>query len=492
MSDILRVTTPLVNKTQVIDTRRSVENLTQFNLPDVTKVTRARPDNELQMQNNVLTGEEKTTALLMDLIKDPSVTVAYLRNISLLQEVFSLLPAANKAVTEEIREMFTALLLTPEELTDELRRQEEGSSQFKGELFDIIRDIIEQQASSARKALKGGDESSGPELMKYASLRRTVADLLKALSGYTSREDVLDGLANNLEYLSKSLAPSRALSEELLLLSARFRRDDAPARFESLKKEVIALLAKVDESILLSPKIRKMASLTIYNLSRLGGDIDFLESALGRLFDYVPENELRERILGLVMEFVEREPIEKGTEEAAGRSKVLHKLISIIDRQSEDAEILRGTGDRLEKIVQSLLSSPCNFTPLLHYILPMEHMGTRSFMELWINPNGEEDAPERAAVKGETYHLFAVFDIGDLGRFNMELYVRDKTVDFFLYCPPAFTKSFAGTGREIGKALNAFGYQFGDVRITDLERERSLMEVFRSLPYKRTGVDVKI
>ena len=59
MSDILRVTTPLVNKTQVIDTRRSVENLTQFNLPDVTKVTRARSDNALLMQNNVLTGEEK-------------------------------------------------------------------------------------------------------------------------------------------------------------------------------------------------------------------------------------------------------------------------------------------------------------------------------------------------------------------------------------------------------------------------------------------------
>ena len=62
----------------------------------------------------------------MDLIKDPSVTVTYLRNISLLQEVYSLLPAANRAVTEEIREMFTALLLTPEELTAELRRQEEA------------------------------------------------------------------------------------------------------------------------------------------------------------------------------------------------------------------------------------------------------------------------------------------------------------------------------------------------------------------------------
>ncbi len=492
MSDILRVTTPLVNKTQVIDTRRSVENLTQFNLPDVTKVTRARSDNALLMQNNVLTGEEKTTALLMDLIKDPSVTVTYLRNISLLQEVYSLLPAANRAVTEEIREMFTALLLTPEELTAELWRQEEGSSQFKGQLFDMLRDLLQAQANTARTALSGGEESSGTQLMKYSAMRRAVADLLKALSGYTARRDVLEGLANNLEYLSRSLAPSRALSESLLLLSARFRRPDAQTQFETLKREVLDLLAKVDESILLSPKIRKTASLTVYNLSRFGGDIDFLEAALDRVFDYIPQNEDRERLLGLVMEFIEREPLPKGTEEAAGRSKVLHKLISIIDRQAEDAELLRSTGDRLEKIVQSLLSSPCNFTPLLHYILPMQHMGTQSFMEIWINPNGEEDAPERAALRGDTYHMFMVFDVGDLGRFNMELFVRDKIVDFFLYCPPAFTGAFASAKRDIGRVLGSLGYQFGDVRITDLERERSLMEVFRSLPYKRTGVDVRI
>ena len=42
------------------------------------------------------------------------------------------------------------------------------------------------------------------------------------------------------------------------------------------------------------------------------------------------------------------------------------------------------------------------------------------------------------------------------------------------------------------KCAGQTGYRLGDVRVERLERSRSLMDVFRSLPYKRTGVDVKI
>jgi len=36
------------------------------------------------------------------------------------------------------------------------------------------------------------------------------------------------------------------------------------------------------------------------------------------------------------------------------------------------------------------------------------------------------------------------------------------------------------------------GYRFGEIRVDRLDRPRSLMDVFKSLPYKRTGVDVTI
>ena len=44
----------------------------------------------------------------------------------------------------------------------------------------------------------------------------------------------------------------------------------------------------------------------------------------------------------------------------------------------------------------------------------------------------------------------------------------------------------------IAKGVAQTGYRMEKLNLQPLERTRSLMEVFKSLPYKRTGVDVKI
>ena len=488
MSDILRVTTPLVNKAQVIDTKRNIENIPQFNLQDITKVIKTAPDTELLMQNNGLPPDDKTSALLLDLLKDPAVAVSYLKNISMLQEIFNLVPANNQVLSKEIEELFTAMLLTPEELAGEMQLQGDGATQFSGDLFDALRGLLEGQASIARESILAQDDNVGPQIMKYSALQKAVVDVLKSMSAYNTRGNVMTAVANNLEYLARSLAPSRGLSEELQTLSEQFRQPGSESRFDILKKEVMALFGKVEESILFSPKMSKTISIVIYNMSRYSDGLDSMEASLDKLFAFIPGNDDREAIVTQITRFLEKPERER----IEGQSKVLDKLIQIIDKQVENEEVLRASGDKLEKVVQSLLSSPCNFTPLLHFILPMQYNDIQSFMEIWINPNGQEDAPERAAGYDGNYHLFMVFDVGSLGRFNMELYVRDQTIDFFLFCPPTYTGLFADTKGDIARVIGQLGYKFGDIHITDLERERSLMEVFRSLPYKRTGVDVKI
>ena len=45
---------------------------------------------------------------------------------------------------------------------------------------------------------------------------------------------------------------------------------------------------------------------------------------------------------------------------------------------------------------------------------------------------------------------------------------------------------------ELRNCAGDTGYRFGEVKVERLERPRSLMDVFKSLPYKRTGVDVKV
>ena len=71
----------------------------------------------------------------MNLLKDPAVTVNYLKNIYMLEEIINLLPVNNNTVIQEIRQLFDALLIDLDHIVDELVDQEYASTLFKGELF---------------------------------------------------------------------------------------------------------------------------------------------------------------------------------------------------------------------------------------------------------------------------------------------------------------------------------------------------------------------
>ena len=141
-------------------------------------------------------------------------------------------------------------------------------------------------------------------------------------------------------------------------------------------------------------------------------------------------------------------------------------------------------------MLHSLLSSPCNFTPLLHFILPVEQDNVRAFAEVWLDPECDErDMPE-GVDKG--MHLLMVIDIDSVGRFETEYYVYDRTIDFSLYCPKGCEDGFDGVVRALPRIIYGTGYHLGNTSVSVLEKGRSLMEVFKSLPYRRVGVDVKI
>ena len=103
----------------------------------------------------------------MNLLKDPAVTVNYLKNIYMLEEIINLLPVNNNTVTQEIRQLFDALLIDPDHIVDELVDQEYASTLFKGELFDLLRGILE----------------------KTPDLRMETAELLKAVNASNRRRN---------------------------------------------------------------------------------------------------------------------------------------------------------------------------------------------------------------------------------------------------------------------------------------------------------------
>ena len=468
MADILRVTTPLINKSQSVETKPNVEISTQFPVQDPTRVPRPGAQSELLQQNNGMIQQEDTSALLLNLLKDPSVTVNFLKSISSMEAVIKLLPVNNSPFTKEIEQMFGELLVPAEDIAAEMGRQEHGSTYFKGELFDLLRDALRQNPGQGE-------------------LRDAAVSFLKAMTLFHTRREALGSVANSLQYLADTLSSSKTLAGRLEELADSYRQEDAPERFPTLRQETLSLLKEVEESILFSDKTEKVVRMAIYNLSRYNDNATFLQESVSRMMLQLRGDKAREGFLTALEQLLQAEkaPQEK-------RPTALAILSRILERQMANEDLMALNAEKMEKIIHSLLSSPCNFTPLLHYVLPVQYEDIQSFAEIWINPNGGEDDRDRPEDGTRVIHMLLAFDVESIGRFELELFVRDKVIDFSLYCPPPYAGIYDEVKNDLRSCAGKTGYRFGEIRVDRLDRPRSLMDVFKSLPYKRTGVDVTI
>ncbi|WP_101909400.1 antitoxin [Marasmitruncus massiliensis] len=470
MADILKITTPLVNKNQIQPNKQATDPSVPFNLQDVTKVIKPASNGELLKQNNGMIQKEEASTILSNLLKDPSVTVNFLKNIFILQEIIKLLPVNNSTVTQEIEQLFNSLLIKPEDIVVEMMRQENTSTVFKGELFNFLRGLI------------AGNPT--PEI------RAGVANLLKSINGLLGKQDVLNAISNSLQFLSENLEASKLLSGRLQTLSDQFRAQDAAQKFGELKTQVLEIFKEVEGSILYSPRMAKVIAISLYNLSRFNNNPDFFQESVSNLMLLLDGKQQRGELAAGIDHFLAQMT---NAGEQNENSKIMDILAQIIGKQADNADFTLLNSEKIEKIIHSLLSSPCNFTPLLHFVIPVQYDQMKSFAEIWINPNGSEDERNSSERSGKrNIHMLIVFDIEGIGQFEAELNVLDQTIDFSLFCPPAYVSEFSGMKDRFVKCISASSYQFGTIAIDKLERPRSLMDVFKSLPYKRTGVNVKI
>lgn len=469
MADILKISTPLVPKNPIQSTKQSVDPTVPFQLNDVQRVIKSQAQSEILSQNSGASIKEESPSLLTSLLKDPMVTVSFLKNIQLLQEMISLLPAHNNAVTKEIQKLFEELLITQDKIVPELIRQEHASTRFKGGLFDFLRNL---SLSSSSPEVKSG-----------------IANLLKALNGTSLKKDLLDSVSNNLMFLSKELTASPILGKQIELLSVQFRQNDAVEHFNDLKQKTLSLLHEVGSSILFSAKIAKVVPIIIYNLSRFQDNPDFLREAISSMLSLIENRENRSELAAWLKEFPEYYP---KTQTISDPSKVMKILTDILGKEAEEPAIRGMNTDNIENIIKSLLSSPCNFTPLLHFVIPVQYQGIRSFAELWIDPKIEDKPGLPKDDSCKNIHVLIIFDIERIGQFEVELLLKNETIDFHLLCPPEHVQAMTACRQGFIQAMAGSGYSVGEVRINRLEHIRSLMDVFKSLPYKRMGVNVKI
>ena len=470
MPDFLRVSKPLVTQNQTVQAKPNVDATGAFNLQNTTKVIQTHNQSELLKQNTAFKDGSDAPTLLLNLLRDPTVTVSYLKNIFMLEELYKLLPANNKTVTNEIESIFHDLLLKPEGLTAEMQKQDFNSTAFKGALFDFLREIS-----------AGNRDNPDVQL--------AIARLLRSLNNMGNQRDILDSIANNLSFLRGQLSPSKSLTSKLTELIDKFRSPDAQQNFSALKFEALGLIKDIEDSILFSSNLSKTLSILIYNLSRFNDNSDYATETAFRFRQFLSPAQ-RQSFTELLQSYIDGKMAGNITgSESDSESQVMESLLKLISQQIENgnnpADIVK-----MEKMLHSLLSSPCNFTPLLHFILPLQQQDMRAFAEIWINPEcDEKDMPENSS---QGMHLLMVIDVDDVGRFEAEFFVYNSTIDFLLFCPKGCESGYEELMKSMPKLLYGTDYHIGRTEVLTFENTRSLMDVFKSLPFRRVGVDVKI
>lgn len=138
------------------------------------------------------------------------------------------------------------------------------------------------------------------------------------------------------------------------------------------------------------------------------------------------------------------------------------------------------------EMLQGLLTSPGVFSPLLHFLVPMNMDGTKAFGELWADPEAGNGGNGAENDK----HLFLCFEIENAGYFEMELYARGKDINVSLLCPEGSERKYLPLKEIIPTIASVNGYNAEKMIISPLKKKRDLNRVFPKLNDRKSALNV--
>lgn len=593
MSEMLRVTSPVAPKDYNLNQNVKPQTPEQvFNLGNVDYVNKTNVRDEQLGEQNLKDGSGAGLPKLNTAIsKDPALSAVLLKGI-IGGGAMSVIGATGDAeLLNKVTEFANEVLLSPENITDDIIRQQDEATMFSGKLWGALKEMV--------AGLSGSNVSE--------EVGAAVLDFLKAAAAANSRDDILSSISASLRFLAGETAQSKQLVDLLMQTADKLNAEN----FGTVKNDILALVNYLEKSLLLNDKTQNLLSLITYNLSRFNGDSSALGESFNSLLNMAPDAATADKLNTLFAQFVEESNLPADIKLAALRdnpSAAAQRSMTMLTERLADAinkamngvapeklsEMLSGVNekggtatlrnilsdflpdnmkgglntllrsfehtkdlnsliDRLSVIVnridnmdnkitlaqsinlvltemaqaagvdyrppttmenmldfliknindpslkslsamgrpemlQGLLSAPGVFTPLLHFLVPINMDDTKAFGELWADPDAGTD-PET----GESdRHLFLCFEIEEAGYFELEIYARGKSVNVALMCPEGTQRKYLPLKETIPTLASACGYNAEKMIVEPLKRRRDLTNVFPKLNERRSGLNVSV
>jgi len=214
---------------------------------------------------------------------------------------------------------------------------------------------------------------------------------------------------------------------------------------------------------------------------------------LNELLRAMPDIPIRERLYGAFVDVIEQMAVRNELPQHGVRppvSSTLDCLTEFIQENINHPALKSLDSFNATNLLQSLLNAPGVFTPLAHYVLPLDVDGTKAFGELWVD--NDENNPNNTPGTQRNYHLFLTFDVESIGRFEVDLYAIGEDVNLALLYPPRFEKQIDPMKERINKIIRNTGYHTRAFETAPLKTPHNLTEIFPKIMDKRTTLNTRV
>ncbi|MGN0696543.1 MAG: hypothetical protein ACI4J5_07265 [Oscillospiraceae bacterium] len=264
MANILNITTPVTPKDYQMPKYNQNQQTSAsgevFDLGDQTKVIKTNSRTEEYAEQD-LKDMELSTPSSAGGAGGVSDTLDAVKELLGKAAFSALAEKGDISALNKLTEFAQEVILSPDELEADLNNQQQNATIFSGKLWDTLRLLA---------------KGSGSEDMFSA-----VLDFAKAAANNAQKNEILSSLSANFKFLAEELAPSKAVSEELMKASEALAAPDAARNYQALKSTLVQLINYTGESLLLDNKTQNLLPLIIHNMSRYSDD----PSALRQSFD---------------------------------------------------------------------------------------------------------------------------------------------------------------------------------------------------------------
>lgn len=308
-----------------------------------------------------------------------------------------------------------------------------------------------------------------------------------------------DDIGENAEELPELTGYEKHLNETMsekgymaALKDSGYNIEQQLAAYSRGRQTGLQTLHNMVKGLFIDDKTGEMSAQFTQDFSKLHTIQEVIDK-LNEVLRAMPDLPIRERLYGAFVDVIDKMALKNELPQHGVRPPVKSTLDSLTDFIQENINhpALKSLDSfNATNLLQSLLNAPGVFTPLAHYILPLDVDGTKAFGELWVD--NDENNPNNTPGTQRNYHLFLTFDVESIGRFEVDLYALGDEVNLTLLYPQRFEKQIEPMKDRINKVVRNVGYNTRTFETAPLKTPHNLTEIFPKIVDKRTTLNTRV